>query len=276
MRASLIGILSETSIHPGTESSSGIVDLPVAREVSTNYPVIVGSSLKGAIRENFEDKTGGKIADEIFGMPDKVGQIATTDARLLLLPVRTLVGHYRWITCPYIIERFLRDLKLSGQEIAEFSMPSIEQGGILSHNNETEIFLEEITFVPQNVKDNDILVKIVELIKPLIYHQSLKNRLLEQVAIISDEDFAYYAKYGLEVRARNKLEKITKTSANLWYEECLPSDTLFYSILLCRNGNEKFLDKLLTVFKEEPYLQIGGNETIGQGWCVVKSWEGEA
>ena len=47
MKTLLYGLLAETSIHPGAGQSSGFVDLPVAREAATDYPVIVGSSLKG-------------------------------------------------------------------------------------------------------------------------------------------------------------------------------------------------------------------------------------
>ncbi len=49
MKTLLYGMLAETSIHPGAGQSSGFVDLPVAREAATDYPVIVGSSLKGAL-----------------------------------------------------------------------------------------------------------------------------------------------------------------------------------------------------------------------------------
>ena len=44
-------IYAETSIHAGTGSDIGIVDLPIQRERHTEYPVIWSSSLKGAIRK---------------------------------------------------------------------------------------------------------------------------------------------------------------------------------------------------------------------------------
>ncbi len=51
MKNLMIRMIAETSIHPGSGRSSGFVDLPVARESITQYPVIVGSSLKGALRD---------------------------------------------------------------------------------------------------------------------------------------------------------------------------------------------------------------------------------
>jgi CRISPR type III-B/RAMP module RAMP protein Cmr4 len=73
MKVDIIGLLSETSIHPGSESSTGVVDLPIAREVTTDYPVITGSSLKGAFRERFEDRKDKKESDKIFGEQNRAG-----------------------------------------------------------------------------------------------------------------------------------------------------------------------------------------------------------
>jgi CRISPR/Cas system CMR subunit Cmr4 (Cas7 group RAMP superfamily) len=42
----MLGLLAETPVHPGAGRSLGVVDLPVAREEATSYPVIVGSSLR--------------------------------------------------------------------------------------------------------------------------------------------------------------------------------------------------------------------------------------
>ena len=49
MHAAMLGLLAETPIHPGAGRGMGVVDLPVAREAATDYPVLVGSSLKGAL-----------------------------------------------------------------------------------------------------------------------------------------------------------------------------------------------------------------------------------
>ena len=33
MKGALIGLLAETSLHPGSEATGGVIDLPVARKV---------------------------------------------------------------------------------------------------------------------------------------------------------------------------------------------------------------------------------------------------
>lgn len=42
MKGTILGLFSETSLHPGMGQIVGVVDLPVARERTTGYPVIVG------------------------------------------------------------------------------------------------------------------------------------------------------------------------------------------------------------------------------------------
>ncbi len=89
--------------------------------------------------------------------------------------------------------------------------------------------------------------------------------------MISDDEFNYFASYCLAVNARNVLKKETKTSGNLWYEEAIPADTLFYALLISRpvGGQNEAINTVKELFKKRPYLQVGGNETVGQGWCAV-------
>ena len=48
-------LICETPLHVGSGSDLGIVDLPIQRERHTNFPKIEASSLKGALREAFEN-----------------------------------------------------------------------------------------------------------------------------------------------------------------------------------------------------------------------------
>lgn len=49
-------LICETPLHAGSGDDLGIVDLPIQRERHTSFPKIESSSLKGAIREAFEEK----------------------------------------------------------------------------------------------------------------------------------------------------------------------------------------------------------------------------
>jgi CRISPR-associated protein Cmr4 len=50
-RGGLLGLHAQTSLHPGSGTALGTVDLPVQRERHTHWPTIAGSALKGILRD---------------------------------------------------------------------------------------------------------------------------------------------------------------------------------------------------------------------------------
>jgi len=274
MHAFIMGLLAETPLHPGSGQSAGAIDLPVSREAATGFPVVVGSCLKGALRDKVEQERGNNdpLVDEVFGGQANAGKVLVTDARLLLLPIRSLSGHYRWVTCPYILERLERDLTLIGRH-NNFGPIEVGKGeAIAAQTDESELFLEEISFMVKQI-DQVIWERIVGVVAPLIRHERARRRLGRQLVIINDDDFSHFAKFGLAVQARNQLDRETKESKNLWYEETLPPDTVLYSLLISRTNDGNAHKSLKEHLENQPYLQVGGNETIGQGWCITSIWE---
>jgi CRISPR-associated protein Cmr4 len=266
MKTMMLGLLAETSIHPGAGSSAGFIDLPVAREAATDYPVIVGSSVKGALLDMArqpEHQIDDPTIDQIFGKPDGAGTLLVSDLRLLMLPVRSLTSQYKWVTCPHLIERYVRDARrASSAADGPFDFSRLIDGNYLG-KNEGSLFLEERQFHYAG----DLPKGICELIGPLIHHIETRTRLPHQLVAISDLDFAWFARFGLAVNARNKLKDETKTSINLWYEETIPPDSLFYCLLAERSA--KAIDTVVSMFVKRSYIQVGGNETVGQGWFSV-------
>ena len=267
MHTAMLGLLAETPIHPGAGRSMGVVDLPVAREASTHYPVIVGSSLKGALKDKATAVDKEKV-DEHFGVPDRAGNLLVADARLLLLPVRSLTTAFRWVTCPHLVERYGRDLRRAGLP-NQPTAPEVKHGQVLVADRNAEddrLFLEERQFAVGDLREG---VALVAAIEPLILHAETQRRLSSRLAVLHDDDFAWFVRYGLALQARNVLEKETKQSTNLWYEETLPPDTVMHALIAGRSGEA--LGTLDTLFPEEdPYLQAGGNETVGHGWFAVR------
>ena len=270
MESRIVGMLAETPVHPGTGQSAGFVDLPVARESATDYPVIMGTSLKGALRQAAREAAGfekDRVYD-VFGERDNAGQLVVSDGRLLLLPVRSLNGHYRWLTCPHLLERLVRDRRRSGHNVDWSSLKGLEPGNAAGPKQGDTLYLEERQFQ----QTHPLPERVVELVAPMIAHDSTRERLGRQTVVLHDEDFAWFAEYGLCVTARNVLEEGTKTSQNLWYEESLPPDSVFYAVLGDRSGAEA--DGLSAarelVSGDDAYLQVGGNETVGQGWLALK------
>lgn len=279
MKAVILGMLAETSIHPGAGQDTGFVDLPVAREAATDYPVIVGSSFKGALLDrarsyNHERQDAHIDCDRVFGKQDNAGSLLVSDVRLVLLPIRSLTSHYKWVSCPHLIERLHRDLQRADQNGQPFNQPSVESGKYLGVGDET-LFLEERQFTRDGVVPEEVVKLLGTLIGDDDAHQATRDRLSEQIVILHDCDFAWFARFGLAVNARNVLHNEKKTSTNLWYEETIPPDSLFYSLLADRNGGQSLAD-VDKLFTERPYIQVGGNETVGQGWFAVQQLKGGA
>ena len=275
MNTAMLGLLAETPVHPGAGSGMGVVDLPVAREASTDYPVLVGSSLKGALRDKAEGAVAAEaikadIVQDRFGSQEHAGDLLVSDGRLLLLPVRSLTTSFRWVTCRHLLERYRRDLDRAVLEPRP-DVPDVKQGDVLA-TGDGSLFLEERQFTIRGVPTDDL----VSAIAPCVLHDETRRRLGDRIAILDDDDFAWFVRYGLCIQARNVLDDDgSKRSRNLWYEETLPPDTVMYALVMGRSDG--VLETLDTLFPEtDPYLQVGGNETVGQGWLAVRVRRGDA
>jgi len=278
-KGTLLGLFAETPLHPGAGQSADVIDLPVAREGATGLPQIPDTGLKGALRQWAEGESG-LDAKKLFGESDSgAGQLMIASARLLCLPVRRLDGAYAWVTTPYLLERLRRDSARCGCDLtvpdlrpADGDLPEL----LINGPADKTIFLEEFSFKTVAMEDADA-ISLKAAISPLLGTDDVtKARILSQLAVMSNTEFAWYAANALPVNARNKLDD-NKMSENLWYEEVIPPDALFFSVILPRNAGvrgdcDTFIDRLLN----NKYLQIGGNETVGQGWVQLARHGGGA
>ena len=199
MHAAMLGLLAETPIHPGAGRGMGVVDLPVAREAATDYPVLVGSSLKGALLDKMRT-TSADDATVRFGTKEHAGDLLVSDALLLLPPVRSLTGSYRWTTCPHLSERYRRDLARAGLDPPP-AAPSVNCGAVLAAGK-GNLFLEERQFSVCGKPPG----QLADSIAPLLLHHETRERLPAQIAVLANDDFAWFARYGLAIQARNVLD----------------------------------------------------------------------
>ena len=111
MQAKLVLIHTLSPLHAGTGQGVGVIDLPIAREKATGIPFLPGSSIKGVFRDACpDDKKVAIFGPETANASDHAGSAHFSDARLLLLPVRSLAGTFAWVTSPLLLRRFLRDV----------------------------------------------------------------------------------------------------------------------------------------------------------------------
>jgi CRISPR-associated protein Cmr4 len=290
----ILGLLTETSLHAGTGQTVGVIDLPIQREAATDYPCVFGSSVKGAMRGwASRQEMKPDLINLIFG-PEEDGTaseyasaLAVSDARLLLLPVRSLTTHFKWVTCSAVLKRFQADCQRLGMSSLAFEMNEVlnneNSAWVATAQSQSKgLFLEEFRFNPVSSK---LIDGLIPKIAQLMGRKEAVEMLTNQLVIIHDNMFRIICRFATPVNAHIRLNKETKTveTGALWYEETLPPETLMYTCLLASRGRKKqkegaapvleatdILERTLTLFPEEaPYLQLGGNETVGMGWCKV-------
>jgi len=282
----LLFIHALTGLHPGSGTALGVVDLPVQRERHTDWPIIPGSSLKGVMRaecarDNREDKDVLAVfGPEIGSASDHAGAVAFSDARILAFPVRSLTGVFAWVTCPAVLERLSRDFGLVGRDnfpvvpkVEEDTAACVENSPLITHGG--RLMLEEFEFS----RGGDAREVADWIASRAVEDAGTQDRLRFHLAILHDNDFTHFVRNATEVVARVGLnyERKTVRKGALFYEEYLPAETLFYSLVLCSASRRpdaelsSAADILQWLGKHSPRtLQIGGGETVGKGFCAVR------
>ncbi len=307
--AALLFLHAQTSLHPGSGTALGVVDLPVQRERHTQWPLIPGSALKGILRDACREKArlkpehGGdrKKANEqdaelvaAFG-PGRIGgensshagAINVSDARILAFPVRSLRGVFAWVTCPAVLERLNRDLSLAEQKglpsLPNFDAKGREQAAcidssplLLTEGSVKKLVLEEFEFTC--VADAAPIANWIA--DRAVTDGFTQERVRSHCVVLQDDDFGHFVRHATEVSARIGLdyEKKTVKEGALFYQEFLPPETLFYSLVFCHQSRYQghpmtasavldYVDQRLT---EMRVLQVGGDETTGKGLCAVR------
>jgi CRISPR-associated protein Cmr4 len=279
----LLGLLAETSLHAGTGQSGGVIDLPIQREAHTAWPVVYGSAVKGALRARAEEDEVPWLT-HVFG-PDTAnasehaGALLVGDARLLLLPVRSLTSHFKWVTCPALLKRFAADCaRLDLACFEPTAIPAVEERdrALLPEPNSEALYLEEFRLRSESAD----FAAILPVLAPLMGRPDAEDALLRQLVLVADDRFNHLAQFATPVNAHVCIDNQRKTVRDgmLWYEETLPPETLLTVTLHAQAVRQQEQAKTAAevlahvtdeLFGQRPYLQLGGNETVGMGWCKV-------
>jgi CRISPR-associated protein Cmr4 len=311
----LLTLYTRTPLHVGSGTSVDVVDLPIMRERITGFPVIPSTSLKGVLlqhaREVFEDGAHSRAniipldAKILFGAADTIGEgsekkqvsnagcVQIMEAKLLAFPVRSLAGCFAWLTCPAVLERFQRD---TGKKFV-VPQPSKDQAVVTDDSSLTipeqaQIVLEEyvLALAPKPINAQTVVKALTPVCSDPLWVESVGKRLV----VLNDENFQHFVATATEVVARIKVAPASRTvdGEALFYQENVPCEALFYSVLTVllprRDTGEKDHAKALSganakleqLFPDEkqpgkhpPILQIGGDETTGHGLCETKREE---
>lgn len=267
-----------TPLHMGSGTELGIVDLPIQRERHTGFPKMEASGIKGAFRALSEKLSEGKgEIDKIYGPETKeneqeasMGELQFGDGRILLLPVRSAKGIFAWVTCPYVLDRFIREC-VEEQNRAEWetllteAFKLIDTKAILLDSN-SDIAVEQSVVILEDFKF-EVGTEVGTL-----NIENIPERLKKHILIITDEVFSYFCEMATEIITRIRIgdDGVVEDGA-LFTEEFVPEETVFYTVMQAKK--EIFEDWKETISYQDEnnnIIQLGGNTTLGKGF--TKYW----
>ena len=287
----LLFVHALSSLHAGTGQGVGVIDLPIAREKATGLPFLPGSSVKGTLRSNCPEKYRttlfGLDLTQVESNDNHASSVQVTDQRLLLLPIRSISGTFAWVTSPYVLSRFLRDIKdVQVKHAPPLKIPTIKDTQhclvadtktiTMNKDRQPMVYLEDVDLIAEKAGEVEEWARWIgkHVFSDDTYWQ---ERLIERFCVVHDDVFNFMITTATEITARIKMEEASKTvtSGGLWYEEALPAETILSGILLATptraakiESKEVFeeLEKMTT----NKTMQFGGKATIGRGMCRVQ------
>lgn len=223
-----------TNLHPGAgDSFYGPVDKTVQRDPATNLPTIYSQSLKGALREYFEEEVGASadFIKRVFGSP--VSEKNPND---------TSPGAYRFF----------------GADLVALPVPEDNTDIVASF---------------RRVHSGDNTKRIADKIKLLggpswahLDANALHQALAAHLGNFAEETANFKeAAEELPVVARNQLDN--GKSENLWYEELVPSESIFVFVVQA-DSNEQHLEYFKAQLANK-IIQVGANASVGYGYCEL-------
>ncbi|MDW8104663.1 MAG: type III-B CRISPR module RAMP protein Cmr4, partial [Armatimonadota bacterium] len=267
-----------TPVHSGTGQAVAVVDLPIAREKATGWPVIPASSLKGVLRDALKREGNGDWVERAFGKDvrgeeqGEAGALCFTDQRILCLAVRSYYGTFAYATCPLVLRRFVRDMQALGIEAPFETVPQgadgmsslVPNGSVLVRGG--KLYLEDLDL---SAKEDGETAKIAQALATVLFSDH-PPAFTGRFVVVSDEVFNFLCEAAIEVVARVRLKDDTKTveSGALWYEEAVPAESLFSGAVLVSDHYRKDVAGLWKDFTPS-LVQIGGDSTVGRGLCRV-------
>jgi len=281
MSTHLLLIHALSPVHAGTGHSPGAIDLPIARDKATGFPILPGSGLKGAMRSHLTRteprEVKGVFGPETTGAAEHAGGLWVGDANLVALPVRSVVGTFAWATSPFLLGRFLRDAAEAGLKPPKpISGPPV--AGCLTSKptrlkDGTKAYFEDLDF---SVDENERVGELAAWMGSQYFDDEFwRARFTERFCVVHDDVMSYLGQHGTDIVNRIRLENDTKTVAKgaLWSEESLPTETLLAAhVVVAPNEKTKSAFDLANVLRSYSgrTLQLGGDATVGRGRCMLR------
>ena len=237
----------------GAGTSVGVIDNPIQRERHTDYPMISGSSIKGALRHYllalWGQKNGAReIVTRLFGpepssSSDHAGALSFSDAQLVAFPVRCVKGAFVYATSPSILARLKRVLEISGISVewdvpklnSDREMPCLMADSRCMLDNE-KLFLETFEFtagVNENLKSIALWLSEKALPKEPAF-EFFRGKITKDFVLLSEEDFSYFVRNATIVEPHVCIDDLTGAAkeGGLFYTENLPPEAILVTLAM--------------------------------------------
>lgn len=280
MESKFYGLKCITNLFVGNgDNSYGIIDNQVEKDPILETPIIPSTSLKGSLRDFFENNSDNNIKiTEIFGSDAKEtkntnsGSYSFFTAQLLFRPMRVSDGNFTYclVTTVDLLEKMVQmvsdlngdlpcDMLKAIKKVKEKMNNLKDKYGISNKDISVEGY--DLEYCKEDV--NKDVNKAIDLLLNIFEKFNLKNGV--PIVILKPEIFK---EIDLPIVARNQLED--GLSNNLWYEEIVPHESIFYFAIMYPDNNDSFKK-----FDEElrsNIIRFGGGASIGYGYCKIEEY----
>ena len=306
--AKALFIYCVSPVHMGAGTAIGLIDNPIQRERHTEYPMVAGSGLKGAVRHHFwsqlddsSRKDKANLLNRLFGpetnASEFAGAVSFGDAQLVAFPVRCVKGAFVYATSPTGLARVARTLALVEANSA-WPATTAETGHCKLVNpallNGDKLHLEAFEFTAHV---DQPLMRVSEWLSQHALpsgaaYDFFREKLKTDLVLLSDEDFSYFVRNATVVEPHVRINNETGTAddGGLFYTENLPPESLLLAPVMASmerstdkirgdkaRFNAEYAIQIVLVGDGNGFggldgklLQIGGDATTGRGQVVCK------
>ncbi len=243
-----------TNLHMGSgDINYSVIGLEVERDPVLGEPTMNATGIKGALRDACERVFEASKVNEVFG-DTATGTYKFFQGDLIARPVRVSEGDgaYTLATTKEMVSNFTNKLRAFGIEWLQGKGELPE----LAPDEETVLCGKEycsVEGIPAKKSENSLLEELIG-----------DNWTFMRQKQLADID--------LPVQAHNVLE-MNGESINLWYEENVPHESIFYMMVSYPDGEEScVIDRLL---EKQPVIQFGAGATTGNGYIQMVKVGGE-
>lgn len=233
-------------VHMGTGTAvGGLIDNPIQRERHTEYPMMAGSGIKGAIHHDYwaQDKSS-KLLNRLFGpendASEHAGALSFSDGQLVAFPVRCPKAGYVYATSPLLLARLKRQLALANIRV-DWMIPKLESGkcsvvkpGLLIEN---KLALE--AYELENEKIEPSLKSIADWLAENALPQTGEygyfcEKLANDLVLLSDDELHYFVVNSTVVEPHVRIDDISGTADGgaLFYTENLPPESILFTVIM--------------------------------------------